>query len=266
MAPKPLRQNETGRLGRVIVKHVRDAFVDEQRVDTQWRELNYPNRPDFPTAIAEYDAFADTLTAAGAELCFLPPDDTTGLDSLYPRDAAVTCDHGVILCSMGKPARRGEPAALRRYLDRLDIPVCGEIAGTGLLEGGDVVWLGERILAVGQGYRTNAEGIAQLRAILRDVVDEIIVVPLPHWHGPDDVFHLMSIISPIDTDLAAVYSPSAGHFQLRMLSSPPWSSLLPSDLPLGSRRLSTTSAGDRRRRAWTCRCMWAWPGRRSCRP
>jgi N-dimethylarginine dimethylaminohydrolase len=31
-------------------------------------------------------------------------------------------------------------------------------------------------------------------------------VPLPHWKGPDDVFHLMSVISPIDKDLAVVYS------------------------------------------------------------
>jgi len=33
------------------------------------------------------------------------------------------------------------------------------------------------------------------------------VVPLPHWRGPADVFHLMSIISPVDDDLAVVYSP-----------------------------------------------------------
>ena len=34
-----------------------------------------------------------------------------------------------------------------------------------------------------------------------------VVVPLPHWKGPSDVFHLMSVISPIDVDLALVYSP-----------------------------------------------------------
>ena len=34
-----------------------------------------------------------------------------------------------------------------------------------------------------------------------------MVVPLPHHRGPDDVFHLMSIVSPVDADLAVVYSP-----------------------------------------------------------
>ena len=87
MNSRATRQNDTGRLGRVIVKHVRDALVNDQQIDAQWRELNYLQRPDFQAAQSEYDAFASLLKAAGAELCFLPTDDRTGLDSLYPRDA-----------------------------------------------------------------------------------------------------------------------------------------------------------------------------------
>jgi len=30
---------------------------------------------------------------------------------------------------------------------------------------------------------------------------------LPHFRGPNDVLHLMSMISPVDHDLALVYSP-----------------------------------------------------------
>ena len=203
------RQNDTARLGRVIVKHARDALIDDMQIDSQWRELNYPQRPDFQKAQAEYDAFASALTAAGAELCYLPTDSSTGLDSrLYPRDAAVMCQRGAILCfSMGKMARRAEPAAIQRELERLRIPVCGIIERTGQLEGGDVVWLSDRILAVGLGYRTNSGGIEQLRTLLAGLIDELIIVPLPHWRGPADVFHLMSMISPIDSNLAAVYSP-----------------------------------------------------------
>ena len=83
----------------------------------------------------------------------------------------------------------------------------GAIEAPGQLEGGDVLWLDARTVAVGRGYRTNDAGIAQLRALLADDVDEVIVVPLPHWRGAGDVFHLMSIISPVDRDLAVVYSP-----------------------------------------------------------
>jgi len=116
-------------------------------------------------------------------------------------------DGGAVLCSMGKKARREEPAALREALAGLGVPLLGSIEGDGRLEGGDVVWLDARTLAVGRGYRTNGDGIRQLTALLGDAVDEVLTVPLPHWNGPEDVFHLMSVISPLDVDLALVYSP-----------------------------------------------------------
>ena len=123
------------------------------------------------------------------------------------RDASVVCERGVILCSMGKPQRAWEPRAQGEAFAAWGIPVIGEIRRPGKLEGGDVVWLGRRSVAVGRGYRTNAEGIAQFRALLGDAIDELIEVPLPHWRGPGDVFHLMSIISPVADDLAVIYSP-----------------------------------------------------------
>ena len=113
----------------------------------------------------------------------------------------------MILCNMGKAARRGEPDAEGELYRQLGIPVHGAITGDGSIEGGDVAWLDENTLAVGRGYRTNDEGIRQLRALLEPCRAEIVVVPLPHYRGPEDVFHLMSVYSPIDDDLALVYSP-----------------------------------------------------------
>ena len=69
------------------------------------------------------------------------------------------------------------------------------------------MWLDSQTAIVGSGYWTNCEGIAQLRTLLGDTIDELIVVTLPHWRGPGDVLHLMSLLSPVDTDLAVVYSP-----------------------------------------------------------
>ena len=37
-------------------------------------------------------------------------------------------------------------------------------------------------------------------------MDEVVAVPLPHWNGPEDVLHLMSLLSPIDIDLLLVRS------------------------------------------------------------
>jgi len=199
------RLNEYDRLTSVVVKHVRDAFVDEQTIAAQWKRLNYTAQPDLARAIDEHDRFVDILRTAGATVHALPRDSQTTLDSIYTRDASIVAPAGSILCAMGKADRATEPAAQENAFGAFGGAVAGRITSPGKLEGGDLIWLDERTLAIGRGYRSNAEGIRQLRAMVGESVD-VIEVPLPHWHGQSDVMHLMSLISPIDRDLAVVYS------------------------------------------------------------
>jgi len=199
--------SEVDRIARVIVKHPRDAFGGPGAIEAEWRDLGFTAPPDLARAIEEYDDFLTLIGQSGAEILSLPKGEGVGLDSLYTRDASIVSERGLILCAMGKLLRAGEPAAQAAAFKTWGIPVAGRIEPPGTLEGGDVVWLDGRTIAVGRGYRTNDEGIQQLRALLGDSIDELIVVPLPHWRGPGDVFHLMSIISPVADDLAVVYSP-----------------------------------------------------------
>lgn len=200
-------QSDVGQVKSMLIKHAKDAFVSADAIGDQWRTLNHLEAADFDRAVEEYDRFVALLARFGIELHQIPQDETVGLDSIYVRDASITCQKGMILCKMGKPARSLEPSAQESAFRALGIPVHGAIVGDGQVEGGDVVWLDERTLAVGRGYRTNDEGIRQLKALLHGCVDEVIVVPLPHHRGPGDVFHLMSILSPIDHNLALIYSP-----------------------------------------------------------
>ena len=201
--------NEFGRLTHVVLKHPRDAFVDTATVDAQWQDLNFTAPPDVDRAIVEYDQFVSVVRSTGAAVSFLPRDPHTTLDSIYVRDASIVSPRGMILCRMGKPQREQEPAAQRAAFAAMApaIPVVGEIVEPGRIEGGDVVWLDDRTLVVGHGYRSNGAGIEQLRELLGDSVDEFVVVSLPHWRGDRDVMHLMSLISPIDRDLVVSYSP-----------------------------------------------------------
>jgi N-dimethylarginine dimethylaminohydrolase len=212
-------QSEHGTLRRLVLKHARDAFEGADRIARQWQELHFTGAPDFARAIDEYEAFVSLLRTSGTLIDMLPDAPRVGLDSIYVRDASVVTDRGVILCRMGKPQREDEPAAQELALRALGYEVLGSIQPPGRLEGGDVVWLDERTLAVGRGYRTNDEGIGQLRGFIGHDV-EIVIVPLPHWRGPADVFHLMSILSPVDRNLAVVYSPlMAVPFRERLLES-----------------------------------------------
>lgn len=210
-------QSDVGTLRRVLLKHARDAFVSPERVAAQWSALNYLGAPDFDVACHEYDAFARLLESLDVAVEWMPGEDV-GLDSMYVRDASIASDRGPILCRMGKPTRSSEPAAEGRVFEALGLEVAGSIEAPGLAEGGDATWLAADILAVGRGYRTNQSGIDQLETLLPDV--EVLGVPLPHWKGPGDVFHLMSMLSPLDADLLLVYSPLLPvSFRERLLES-----------------------------------------------
>jgi len=197
-------QSEVAPLRRVLLKHARDAFVSSDRIAAQWQQLGYWAPPDYDAACREFDGFASLLERAGVALEWLPQDDN-GIDSIYARDATIVSDLGSVLCRMGKGARSGEPDAQARHLGSMGVPAAGRIVDEGCVEGGDAAWVTSSVLAVGRGYRTNAEGIDQLEALLPADV-RIERVPLPHWTGPADVFHLMSILSPIAEDVVLVYS------------------------------------------------------------
>ncbi len=198
--------DDTGRLVSVLLKHPRDAWGGPAHVRRQWRGLNYSAEPDYVRAVAEYDAFAAILRSRVPDVRFCPADPRTGLDSIYVRDAAIVTDAGLVLGRMGKEARRGEPEALRDVARIEGLAVAGSIEPPGTLEGGDALWLDGRTLAVGRGYRTNAEGIRQLRAILHPQGAEVLEIPLPHWTGPGDVMHLMSLLSPVAPGAILSYS------------------------------------------------------------
>jgi N-dimethylarginine dimethylaminohydrolase len=191
----------------VVIKNARTAFADPDEIARDWRALNFTAPPEVGRAAAEYDRFVESLKSTGAEILALPSDPDTTLDSLYVRDASLITPHGIVLCRTGKAERSTEPSAQRAAFESWGLPIAGTITSPGTIEGGDVLWLDERTVVVGRGYRTNDAGIFQFRDLLGTAVDEVIVVPLPHWRGPGDVFHLMSIISPVDHDLAVVYSP-----------------------------------------------------------
>ena len=197
--------NEYGRLQRVVLCSPANAFRSASEIARQWRTLHFSAPPDLAQALEQYAAFRDVLVKSGVQIEEFPSDAGLTLDAIYLRDASIVTPRGLVLCRMGKPTRAEEPHAQGRFFKALGVPVLGAIEAPGQIEGGDVVWFDDRTVAVGRGYRTNDEGIRQLRTLLGADI-ELITVPLPHYRGPTDVFHLMSIVSPVDRDLAVAYS------------------------------------------------------------
>ncbi|HTF17501.1 MAG TPA: arginine deiminase family protein, partial [Chryseolinea sp.] len=179
--------SEYGELRSVYLKRPREAMQDNERIGRTWKELNFLEAPDFERALVEYAAFESLLRISQTEVLYLPVEEDVTMDSMYCRDASLATDFGMILCNMGKMARKPEPAACRRAFEAAGSQILGAIDGPGTLEGGDVAWLDTHTLAVGHTYRTNAEGIRQLKVLLEPRGIEIVTAQLPHYKGQADV-------------------------------------------------------------------------------
>ena len=189
-------QSMTGLLRRVLVRAPRAEELGG------WELCRWRAEPD-PAAIArEHEAFCALLENAGAEVV-LAESAADNPDAIYTYDPALVADEGALLLHPGKKCRRAEVDAMADDFERAGVPVAGRLREPEWAEGGDCCWLDARTLLVGCGYRTNAAGIARLRELLPEV--EVVVFDLPHWHGRDEVMHLMSLLSPLAPDLAVVY-------------------------------------------------------------
>lgn len=185
-----------GELRRVLVRRPLEADADA------WEAYGWHARPDVAAARAEHEALCVALADAGAEVV-VSEHDPGNPDAIYTYDPTLVGTSGGVLLMPGKEGRRREPSATVAALERAGVPIVGRIEVPATVEGGDTVWLDEGTLLVGVGYRTNPAGVDALRAVFPGV--EVIAFDLPHWTGPGEVMHLMSLLSPLDRDLALVY-------------------------------------------------------------
>jgi N-dimethylarginine dimethylaminohydrolase len=189
----------TGPLRRVVVRAPSPESV------AAWQAFGWHAEPD-PVRIAEeHEAFRAVLEDAGAEVVLAQTPVPLSPDSIYVFDPALMTPDGVVLLRPGKAGRRVEVDAIAADLVEAGVPILGKLEAPATVEGGDTVWLDDRTLLVGIGYRTNEAGVDALRALLPAI--EIHAFDLPHLHGAGEVLHLMSLLSPLDRDLAVAYPP-----------------------------------------------------------
>ena len=203
----------------VLVKRPDEAFAVNDPV--AW---HYAGRPDLAVAQQEHDALVSLLRQGGAEVIYHDESQPGHADAIFTFDPVIVTDHGAIILSMGKSQRRGEEAAMARRFEELGVPLLYTLHDEARAEGGDLLWMDHDTLAVGLGFRTNAEGLRQLREALTGIEVNLIPVELPYYTGPDACLHLLSLISIVDFHTAVVY-PS-------LLTVPFWQELQQRDFRL----------------------------------
>jgi dimethylargininase len=151
----------------------------------------------------EHAGFTHLLEKAGVEIHWMDQPNEIA-DAVFSYDASLMTPQGAILMNPGKVMRRGEQLLHREFYNRAGIPVIGGIQAPGHSEAGDTLWLQDDMLAVGRGFRSNRAGLDQLADILKTINIEVREFDLPVYTGADACLHLMSLISLVDTRIAAV--------------------------------------------------------------
>ena len=195
-------QSMVAPLRRVVMRRPGDAMAAAD--PGRW---HYASAIDLGPARAAHDAFAGALRVWGVEVLYHEEPLPEHADSVFVFDPALVTDAGAIHLRMGKELRRGEEEPLGRTLQACGVPLYGRLEGDARCEGGDTMWLDHDTLAVGRGFRSNAEGVSQLRGLLGPLGIKVLDYDLPYFTGPEACLHLLSLISPVDVDLAVAYPP-----------------------------------------------------------
>jgi len=239
----------TATLRRVLVRPPQPADAEH------WQEYGWRSEPDVAAAAAEHKALREILERAGAEV-IVAEGQRGNPDAIYAYDPLLVGEEGAVLLRPGKDGRLREPSSLEADLARAGVPVVAEIKRPGTIDGGDTLWLDRKTLLVGRGYRTNAAGVEQLAQAFPDA--KVFSYDLPHWNGRAEVMHLMSLISPLDDDLALVYPRLAPVRLIELLNErgieivevpdEEFETMGPNVLALGPRRALALEGNDETRR------------------
>ena len=151
---------------------------------------------DVDLAQHQHAAYVAALAAHGWRVHEVPPAQECP-DSVFIEDALVVCAGTAVITRVGVAARRPESAGAEETVRALGLPVA-HIEEPGTLEGGDVLQVGATVY-VGQGGRTNADGIAALARILGPLGRRTVAVPLTK------VLHLKSAVTALPDGTALTW-------------------------------------------------------------
>lgn len=149
-------------------------------------------------ALAQWEGYVEVFRSRGWEIVDVEPADAQP-DGVFLEDALVVFGDLVVLCRAGADSRRGEAPTARAAAERLGLDVA-EITAPGTLDGGDVLKVG-RTVYVGASSRTDAEGIAQLRALLHPRGWTVVEVPVTK------VLHLKSGVTALPDGTVVGFAP-----------------------------------------------------------
>jgi arginine deiminase len=148
----------------------------------------------------QHDDIAMAYREAEVSVHYVEPDQGPSPNLMFVADLVFLTPEGAILARPASTVRAGEERFVARRLADLGVPILRCVRGSGTFEGADAAWIDPQTVLLATGLRTNAEGAAQVAALLQEMGVETIHVGLPYG-----AMHLMGQLRFPDRDLAIAW-------------------------------------------------------------
>ncbi|MEJ2732541.1 MAG: amidinotransferase [Anaerolineae bacterium] len=167
---------------------------------------------DFAKARQQHDALAQAFRDAGVAVAYVDPPVAAPPNLMFVADLLFMTPEGAIVGRPASTVRAGEERLVARRLAELGIPILRTVRGRGTFEGADAAWIDTDAVLLATGLRTNAEGAAQVTALLHEMGIEVISVGLPYG-----AMHLMGQLRFASGDLAIAWPGRVPHAAVEAL-------------------------------------------------
>lgn len=160
---------------------------------------------DYPAIESEFDRVVKLYKELKIRTFFIDPFKIKSVDKrclfnlIFTRDHFLMTPRGAIMARMSSDIRRGEVKYAQEALRAAGISIRKAVSGRGTFEGADALWVTDKLVVVGVGNRTNAEGFRQIKEELEQDNIECARVP-----APDGVLHLLGALQFVDVDTVLI--------------------------------------------------------------
>lgn len=162
----------------------------------------------------QHDQVAALYKANGVDVYYVEEQREDRPNAIFCRDLVFMTPEGAILSRPGMAARRGEERYVAQALSRIGVPILRTIAGDGMFEGANGMWVDRHTCVLSTGSRCNQSGFTQVKQEL-----ERMGVTVYHMQQPYSNIHIDGLLNPISNDLALAHVSQVPYDIIDMLKT-----------------------------------------------
>ena len=160
----------------------------------------------------QHDDVAKIYSDFGARVYYVEEQREDRPNAVFCRDLMFMTPEGAILTRPGMAARRGEERYVAQALAKYGVPILKTVAGDGMFEGANGMWVDRHTCVISTGSRCNRSGYEQVKHEL-----ERMGVEVYHMQQPYSNIHIDGLMNPISHDKVLIHASQVPYDIIDML-------------------------------------------------